>query len=688
MKLKSTIVQATCVALVGLLSASALAQEIVILDADVTFDEAGGAIVYENLPGAFPDDLTADGYDAGTLHQKVTVSATPGMRETTLSFCLVQTDRDPMNRACTDSSSVAFMSTDTVTTSQTISTFDGIGNLDLTSALAEVAVVASDTNGYMVDGGNTMWDGSPDFSLYYPLTVRYEAVLVADGETFTGFPSDPQVPMDQVATPSISPAGGSFEDSVRVTIETSTEDAEIRYTTNGSTPTEDSPRYGEPILITRNTEVTARAFKDDLDPSEVASESFTITQVDSGLRGHYFSGQDFGTLQYIRTDTMLDFMWSNDDSPAPGVGSRFSAFWTGTIEPIYSETYTIKTINDDGVRLWVDDQLLIDDWTSHGPLERSGSITLQAGQQYDIWLEYFNGGGNGTLQLLWVSSTQPEETIPGSQTQPDLQDDSPAVSILIDEEDTEIAETIAEPIEVQVRRRGSIDSTLRVELRFGGDATIGEDYEQIPPFVDIPAGELFATIEIAPIMDGVVEGEETIVVEIAESDDYRITEPASQEITLLDFDTESFTIAGTVFYTGTESGKIFVEAFRDEDEVFQKRRAVLLDPGPFAIPNVAEGEYQVIAFIDTNDNERLDADELWVQLVDEQGNPRYVEPPVQDIELDLDDARVGDRPGPMTDNENDDDGGCATTGSDASPVWMLVLASMIFVIRRRRKQLS
>jgi hypothetical protein len=60
------------------------------------------------------------------------------------------------------------------------------------------------------------------------------------------------------------------------------------------------------------------------------------------------------------------------------------------------------TVSDDGVRLWVNGQLLIDNWTNHAPTENSGSINLTAGQDYSLVLEYFEGGASATIQLKWV----------------------------------------------------------------------------------------------------------------------------------------------------------------------------------------------------------------------------------------------------------------------------------------------
>ena len=54
-----------------------------------------------------------------------------------------------------------------------------------------------------------------------------------------------------------------------------------------------------------------------------------------------------------------------------------------------TQTYTFYTTSDDGVRLWVNNQLVVDNWTDHAATENSGAIALTAGQRYDIRMEFY-----------------------------------------------------------------------------------------------------------------------------------------------------------------------------------------------------------------------------------------------------------------------------------------------------------
>ena len=138
----------------------------------------------------------------------------------------------------------------------------------------------------------------------------------------------------------------------------------------------------------------------------------------TGLRGEYFDNSNFTSSKLVRTDATVNFNWGTG-SPAAGIGAdTFSARWTGQIEPRYSETYTFYTISDEGVRLWINDQLIINNWTSHTSTENQGSITLVGGQRYNIKLEYYENTGSAAIQLLWSSANQLREIVPKSRLYP------------------------------------------------------------------------------------------------------------------------------------------------------------------------------------------------------------------------------------------------------------------------------
>ncbi len=102
-------------------------------------------------------------------------------------------------------------------------------------------------------------------------------------------------------------------------------------------------------------------------------------------------------------------------APTPIPKDQFSVRWTGKVEPKFSESYTFHTFSNDGVRLSVNSKPIIDNWTEHPDQEDAGTITLKAGQKYDLKLDYYQSGGGAAMKLMWSSPSQPKEITPQSQ---------------------------------------------------------------------------------------------------------------------------------------------------------------------------------------------------------------------------------------------------------------------------------
>ncbi len=140
-----------------------------------------------------------------------------------------------------------------------------------------------------------------------------------------------------------------------------------------------------------------------------------VMSAGTGLSAEYYHNSDLTAFALSRVDQKIDFVWGKN-SPTPAIyKNTYSARWHGFIEPRFSEQYTFSTISDDGVRLWINDQLIIDNWVDHSARIDSGSIILAAGGKYSIRLEYYERYGDSTVQLKWSSASQPEQIVPTSQ---------------------------------------------------------------------------------------------------------------------------------------------------------------------------------------------------------------------------------------------------------------------------------
>ena len=154
--------------------------------------------------------------------------------------------------------------------------------------------------------------------------------------------------------------------------------------------------------------------------SAAASVTVTTQPIPStalnGLLGNYFNNVSLSGIPALaRTDTSVNFDWASGSPYATIPVDNFSVRWTGGIIPVSTGTYTFYTSTDDGVRLWVNGQQLIDQWTDHGTREYSGAIALTAGVRYDITMEYYEKAGLSVAKLQWSGPGVSKASVPSNQ---------------------------------------------------------------------------------------------------------------------------------------------------------------------------------------------------------------------------------------------------------------------------------
>jgi type IV pilus assembly protein PilY1 len=126
-----------------------------------------------------------------------------------------------------------------------------------------------------------------------------------------------------------------------------------------------------------------------------------------GFLATYFNGTnldyDSPAARPVLTRTeSINFNWGlGSPKPGPVNSDNFSVRWVALQTVAAGGTYSFRTSSEGGVRLWVNGQPLINNWTAHTLFDNEGVITLGKDQAMNIRVEYFNKTGSATMKLAW-----------------------------------------------------------------------------------------------------------------------------------------------------------------------------------------------------------------------------------------------------------------------------------------------
>jgi beta-glucosidase len=145
------------------------------------------------------------------------------------------------------------------------------------------------------------------------------------------------------------------------------------------------------------------------------SEFVTAPGGESGLKGEYFDNEELkGAPALVRTDKHVHFDWGEGSFANGQPVDHFAIRWTGYFVPKESGDYKFYTSADDGVRLYLGDEIAIDDWLPHSQTLDIAARHLEAGQAYKIRLEYFESVGSA---IVGFGATRAEAFV-GRETKP------------------------------------------------------------------------------------------------------------------------------------------------------------------------------------------------------------------------------------------------------------------------------
>ncbi|MEN6478048.1 MAG: PA14 domain-containing protein [Anaerolineales bacterium] len=153
------------------------------------------------------------------------------------------------------------------------------------------------------------------------------------------------------------------------------------------------------------------------DNAGVASVNVWWEQVSrySGWRGEYFANTKLDDPPFfVRNDDAIDFDWGNDSVGYGLPADNFAVRWTRTTR-LDAGTYELSARADDGVRVYVDDDLIIDEWHDADNKRYKASVNLGQGQHKFV-VEYYDHAGQAIVRFDWALQNTPTPTASATQT--------------------------------------------------------------------------------------------------------------------------------------------------------------------------------------------------------------------------------------------------------------------------------
>jgi hypothetical protein len=134
----------------------------------------------------------------------------------------------------------------------------------------------------------------------------------------------------------------------------------------------------------------------------------TFPPTAQGLRGEYFALGTFFGLMSTRLDEEVSFDWGANPPDPAITRPNYSVRWSGQLRPAYSEEYTFNLDSFGGGRLWINNELVVNNWFG---VQESQPIKLVAGRAYNILIEFESCCGGGAAKLEWSSASQPRSVV-------------------------------------------------------------------------------------------------------------------------------------------------------------------------------------------------------------------------------------------------------------------------------------
>lgn len=237
--------------------------------------------------------------------------------------------------------------------------------------------------------------------------IDHEGRMLDAFQMFKNPEEKSQANVVQPPAPHIVPEATVFQDQTQVTLEAAFEDLEIRYTLDGSEPNRQSMLYTQPLVIRQSSTLAARAYTRDGHSSRRAQAVFRklalqaaaqVAKTEKGLRYSYYEGRwqqlpDFSKQKMIKSGvaTMLGL------EEVEHRDNHYAVVFDGFVDIAEPGLQTFFLNSDDGSKLFINDELIIDHDGDHSAIKKTGQTMLAAGK-HKLRIEYFQAGGGQFLQ--------------------------------------------------------------------------------------------------------------------------------------------------------------------------------------------------------------------------------------------------------------------------------------------------
>jgi alpha-L-fucosidase len=201
------------------------------------------------------------------------------------------------------------------------------------------------------------------------------------------------------------------------------DDSRIYYTTDGSAPTNNSTLYSKPFSINKTSVIKAVSFESNALASNVSSQEVKVynwmkaektKNLQPGISWKYYEPQGKISLESIQSSPVIkEGIAGSISEKVKQREEKYALQFIGYLKINNDGIYTFSTLSDDGSKLFIDDEEIVNNDGEHGAVEAFGKAALRRGF-HKIKVIYFDSGGGNELKVYWSIANTEKEAIPAA----------------------------------------------------------------------------------------------------------------------------------------------------------------------------------------------------------------------------------------------------------------------------------